>query len=121
MSKLRPKLEPRYDDVVLVVSELVTNSVRHSFSTKPIKMQMKLSDSRIRLEVSDWGTGFDAMTSLRSGGLGLLIVDRIAASWGVETNGVCTVWVEISKVSELATGSDTSRSQSPVSFRHSGG
>jgi len=121
MSKLRPKLEPRYDDVVLVVSELVTNSVRHSFSTKPIKMQMKVSDSRIRLEVSDWGTGFDAMTSLRSGGLGLLIVDRIAASWGVETNGVCTVWVEISKVPELATGSNTSRSQSPVSLRRPGG
>ncbi|MDP9495939.1 MAG: ATP-binding protein [Actinomycetota bacterium] len=117
MSKFRAKLEPRFDDVVLVVSELVTNSVRHSFTTKPIQMQVKISDSRIRLEVSDWGTGFDAATSLRSGGLGLLIVDRVAASWGVEINGVCTVWVEISKVPELATGFDSSRSQSPVGVR----
>ncbi|HET8739652.1 MAG TPA: hypothetical protein VFO17_07955, partial [Acidimicrobiia bacterium] len=26
---LKPRLEPRFDDVILVVSELVSNSVRH--------------------------------------------------------------------------------------------
>lgn len=113
VSRLRTKLEPRFDDVVLVVSELVTNSVRHSASTKPIKMLIEISSSRIRLEVSDSGLGFDAPLSMKGGGLGLLIVDRIAASWGVHNNGFCTVWVEISKVPEMANGPDIGQGQSP--------
>jgi len=121
VAKLRPSLEPRFDDVVLVLSELVTNSVRHSSSNKPIKMMIEISGSRVRLEVSDSGSGFDVMESMRGGGLGLLIVDRIAASWGIHTNGSCTVWVEISKVPEMATGPELVRGQSPVRFRQQGG
>jgi anti-sigma regulatory factor (Ser/Thr protein kinase) len=121
VAKLRPSLEPRFDDVVLVVSELVTNSVRHSSSTKPIKMVIEISGSRIRLEVSDSGSGFDVMESMRGGGLGLLIVDRIAASWGIHTNGSCTVWVEIPKVPEMASGPELVRGQSPARFRQQGG
>lgn len=121
VSRIRPSLEPRFDDVVLVVSELVTNSVRHSASTKPIKMLIEISGSRIRLEVSDCGLGFDVLESMRGGGLGLFIVDRIAASWGIHTNGFCTVWVEISKVPEMATGPDPLRGQSPGRFRQQAG
>ena len=29
--------------------------------------------------------------------MGLDIVDKIADRWGVDNNGICTVWVEISK------------------------
>ena len=121
VSRLRSSLEPRFDDVLLVVSELVTNSVRHSSSTRPIKMLVQISGSRIRLEVSDRGSGFEPLHSMGGGGLGLMIVDRIAASWGVHTNGSCTVWVEISKLPQMATGPDSSLDQSPARFRQPGG
>ena len=120
MSKLRSSLEPRYDEVLLVVSELVTNSVRHSSSTKPIKMTVEISGSRIRLEVSDCGLGFDAGESMTRGGLGLLIVDRIAASWGVLTNGYCTVWVEIFKVPDKDRDQAPERVHSPASSQQDG-
>jgi len=107
VSRLQSRLEPRYDDVVLVVSELVTNSVRHAASDQSIEMTVEVSDVRIRLEVSDRGSGFVPVESMRGGGLGLVIVDRLAASWGVTTNGSCTVWVEISKVLEMAAGWDS--------------
>lgn len=107
VSKFHSSLEPRYDDVVLVISELVTNSVRHAASDKSIELTVELSDARIRLEVSDRGPGFVPIDGMRSGGLGLIIVDRIAARWGVITNGGCTVWVEISKVLEMATSSES--------------
>jgi anti-sigma regulatory factor (Ser/Thr protein kinase) len=97
VSGLESKLESRYDDVVLVVSELVTNSVRHSASDQPIEMTVDVSDVSIRVEVSDRGSGFIPMEGMAGDGLGLIIVDRIAATWGVVTNGRCMVWVEISK------------------------
>ncbi len=102
VSKLKSRLGPRYDDVVLVVSELVTNSVRHSASDQSIEMKVEVSDSVIRVEVSDRGAGFVPVESMRGEGLGLIIVDRVAAQWGVTSNGSCTVWVEISMVPEPA-------------------
>ncbi len=108
VSRLEPKLGPRYDDVVLVVSELVTNSVRHSGSDRTIEMTVDVRDNSIRVEVTDSGQGFAPMESMRGGGLGLLIVDRVAVSWGVTTNGHCTVWVELSKVRDMSSTSASS-------------
>ncbi len=105
VSRLESKLGPRYDDVVLVVSELVTNSVRHSASERTIEMTVEVRDNSIRVEVTDSGEGFAPMESMRGDGLGLIIVDRVAVSWGVITNGHCTVWVEISKVFDMASES----------------
>jgi anti-sigma regulatory factor (Ser/Thr protein kinase) len=104
VSKLQSRIGPRYGDVVLVISELVTNSVRHSATVHPIEMTIQVSDAQIRLEVSDRGSGFVPVDSMRIGGLGLIIVDRIAASWGVILDDRCTVWVEVSKVLENEMG-----------------
>lgn len=107
VSRLESRLGPRYDDVVLVVSELVTNSVRHSASDQSIEMIVEVSESMIRVEVSDRGAGFVPVESMRGDGLGLIIVDRVAAHWGVTTNGSCTVWVEIPMVTETAHGPES--------------
>ncbi|MEX2250678.1 MAG: ATP-binding protein [Acidimicrobiia bacterium] len=117
VSRLKSRLEPRYDDVVLVVSELVTNSVRHAASDRSIEVTVEVFDARIRLEVSDRGSGFIPADGLRGDGLGLVIVDRIAASWGVITNGSCTVWVEISKVLEMAEVPESGLSPSAVKIK----
>ena len=105
VSRLESKLGPRYDDVVLVVSELVTNSVRHSASDRSIEMMVDLRNDTIRVEVTDSGSGFTPVESMKGDGLGLVIVDRVAVGWGVITNGRCTVWVELSKVLDIPTES----------------
>jgi anti-sigma regulatory factor (Ser/Thr protein kinase) len=107
VSRLGSTLGPRHDDVVLVISELVTNCVRHSASDQAIEMTVDSSDTTIRIEVLDRGVGFVPIDSMRGGGLGLKIVDRVAANWGVFTNGHCTVWVEISKTLEMSASSDS--------------
>jgi anti-sigma regulatory factor (Ser/Thr protein kinase) len=100
VSRLESRLGSRYDDVVLVISELVTNCVRHSSSDQSIEVTVDVSDTTIRVEVADRGSGFVATESMRGGGLGLIIVDRVAASWGVTTNGHCTVWAELPRAFE---------------------
>lgn len=94
--EFKDQLEPRFNDVALVLSELVTNSVRHGNGDDEISVQLEASEENIRVEVTDHGPCF-AKEGPRNGGMGLDIVDKIADRWGVENNGVCTVWVEISK------------------------
>jgi len=59
----------------------------------------------LRVEVSDPGDGFDPTPSAPAeGGLGLVIVGRIARSWGVE-DGACTVvWCEVDVPSRAGAG-----------------
>ncbi len=96
LDELRADLEPRFDDVALVLSELVTNSVRHSGATDDISVEIEASEERIRIEVTDHGPCF-SKEDPRNGGMGLAIVDQVADRWGIDGDGKCTVWVEISK------------------------
>ena len=76
------------EDVKLLVSELVTNAVRHPRSTGAIELAVDIGRRCVRVEVTDPGTGFkrprlSAPTPDALGGRGLLIVDRLASRWGV--------------------------------------
>jgi anti-sigma regulatory factor (Ser/Thr protein kinase) len=89
------------EDVRLLVSELVTNSVRHSeISTDGlVNLHVSVTSTTLRVEVCDPGKGFepkprDADRS-RPGGWGLYLVDRLADRWGVARNGFTQVWFEI--------------------------
>jgi anti-sigma regulatory factor (Ser/Thr protein kinase) len=85
------------EDVRLLVSELVTNSLRHTGSDS-IDLQVWRSDEVVRVDVSDRGAGFDVDGPPRPGrasGWGLFMVDRLADRWGVETNGSTRVWFEL--------------------------
>jgi anti-sigma regulatory factor (Ser/Thr protein kinase) len=92
---MKALLEPRYDDVVLVVSELVSNSVRHGAS-EGIDVKVTARSGRIRVEVTDQGPGF-SVDDPRGEGLGLTIVEKLADRWGMK-NGRrrFTVWAELS-------------------------
>lgn len=90
------------DDLRLIVSELVTNSIRHAGlrTGDPIDLEVSLDESTIRLELRDRGRGFAAPATpsdpFRESGWGLFLVSRLADRWGVSTeDGVTTVWIEI--------------------------
>ena len=73
----------------MLVSELVTNSLRHTGSAE-IELEVWSSDEVVRVDVSDRGAGFDVDGPPRPGkasGWGLFMVDRLADRWGVETSG----------------------------------
>ena len=89
------------DDVRLLVSELVTNSVRHSGSPAGSKVGLAVSasGSTLRVEVTDAGRGFQptprSAPHTEAGGWGLHLVDRLAHRWGVHHGARAVVWFEI--------------------------
>ena len=96
IARMRSLLEPRYDDVLLLLSELVTNSIKHT-STPDITVRVTADDSSIRVEVEDAGDGF-AESEEPPTGYGLAIVNRLADVWGHERGRNFQVWAELSKV-----------------------
>lgn len=94
---MRESLEPCYEDVLLLVSELVSNSVRHSFSEE-IDIHIRANGERIRVEVSDDGPGFNEEAP-RGDGLGLTIVEKLSDRWGLTSGERFTVWAELSQPS----------------------
>ncbi|MET7288514.1 ATP-binding protein [Streptomyces sp. NPDC005573] len=88
------------EDVLLVVSELVTNACLHADG--PDELFLACDGKVIRLEVSDRGNGQPAPRTPhragRPGGHGMFIVQRLCLDWGVvRTPGRPgkTVWAEL--------------------------
>ncbi len=87
------------ETAVLLVSELVTNAVRHAQGTHAIVLELQTAGTWLRIEVQDadprWPqpripAGFDGS------GFGFVLVDAMASKWGVR--GTATgkaVWAEV--------------------------
>ena len=96
---------PAGETAVLLVSELVTNSVRHSASGRPgrtVTVTVLSSAEVTRVQVTDMsGTTVPALrpgVSGREGGRGLHLVDALAARWGLEQDGGhTTTWFELQR------------------------
>lgn len=87
------------DDAVLVVSELLSNALRHAhpLPSGMVRVAWLLNEGLVEVAVSDGGAatepraGRPALSSL--GGRGLGIVEHVAEEWGVRHEGeVTTVW-----------------------------
>lgn len=100
LARLRGDLDaPLMETLRLLVTELVTNSVRHT-GARSVELQVLVGGSAVRTEVTDAGPGFDpAKTGSPSSdhtGWGLFLVERLAERWGVDKNGGGTkVWFEL--------------------------
>jgi len=84
------------DLLLLLVSELVTNSVRHSGAVlgERVQIAVERKDGTIHVDVQDNGPGFDRR-GLTPGPHGLQVVESAADRWGIERSGPTTVWFEL--------------------------
>jgi anti-sigma regulatory factor (Ser/Thr protein kinase) len=88
-------------DVELLVSEVVTNSVRHA-RTHDVVLGVERDDDRVMVRCYDDGPGFSgarrAPSHFGEGGFGLMLVDRLADRWGIDRRVPgpgCCVWFEV--------------------------
>lgn len=90
------------DDAMLVLSELVSNAVKHAspLPSGEITVRWRLDDEVLHIEITDGGAstrpraGVAALSAL--GGRGLDIVRTVSRHWGVtEGEGSVTVWAEV--------------------------
>lgn len=88
------------DDLILAVSEVVSNSVRHGPAGGQITVEARAGAGCLRVQVCDAGTG--ARIAIRApdtdGGRGLRLLDAICESWGVSHRPTC-VWFTMRTVS----------------------
>jgi anti-sigma regulatory factor (Ser/Thr protein kinase) len=97
-----PLLESARERLALVVSELVTNAIRHARldAGDPIHLDVMSMDGHVRVAVHDSGPGFDPPGhnggASANGGFGLGIVAALSDEWGVERRADgCTVWCSV--------------------------
>ena len=90
------------DVALLLVSEVVTNAIRHGCEGPGDRVRLSLAhgSGSIRIEVEDPGPGVPDMVTgdggdpLRESGWGLVMVDRFASRWGTELDP-SRVWFEL--------------------------
>jgi anti-sigma regulatory factor (Ser/Thr protein kinase) len=87
--------EAQAETLRLLVSEVVTNAVRHGARDEPVEVHVAWG-SEVRIDVIDRGHGFTPAPRASSfdepGGFGLYLIGRLADRWGVETNSSTRVW-----------------------------
>jgi anti-sigma regulatory factor (Ser/Thr protein kinase) len=98
---------PLRETVRLLVSELVTNSVRHACADgrDPIVVRFAVGARSVRVAVTDHGPGFAPQIphpdSESESGYGLYLVERLADRWGARDDGAMTVWFELARARAL--------------------
>jgi anti-sigma regulatory factor (Ser/Thr protein kinase) len=99
---LRDYTDPQLmENIRLLVSELVTNSIRHA-GVGPeewIRLTVDARPESVRVQVCDPGDGFEPRVTVptvgQSSGWGLFLVEQLADRWGVEKDDATCVWFEI--------------------------
>lgn len=87
-------------DVTVLVSEVVTNAVRHGHADArdSVVVHVAIAADLLRIEVCDHGPGFSQPANPRrradGGGHGLMMLQRMSSAWGVATDDGTCVWFE---------------------------
>lgn len=88
------------DDAILVVSEVVTNVVRHSDAREgeQVTITVDRGDHGLRISVeqpSALPTLAPSYEPTADGGMGLAIIEKITAAWGIDPGPPGRVWFEL--------------------------
>jgi anti-sigma regulatory factor (Ser/Thr protein kinase) len=90
------------DELTLMVSELVTNAVRHGSPEPDGHIGLRLDEDKefLRVVVTDGGGSFafdpgSVEDANRNEHFGLLFVDRLADRWGLSLDGKKGIWLEV--------------------------
>jgi anti-sigma regulatory factor (Ser/Thr protein kinase) len=97
IARLRADLDPPLMETMrLLVTELVTNTVRHT-DCDSLTLRVAVGKSAVLTEVTDEGPAFDPQPSASDDdGWGLFLVQRLANTWGVKSDGASKrVWFEL--------------------------
>lgn len=100
LAEALPDISAHARDVVhLMVTETVTNAVRHG--SGPVTMELLTTSAGVRVAVRDNGSRVPQQrtsSALEEGGRGLQIIAALATEWGVtpaRTGSGKTVWFEV--------------------------
>lgn len=91
---------PRVDEIRLMVTELVSNAVRHA-PPEPdgtIVLVIEREPTLVRIVVRDGGTHIDPNDltfDTGEGHFGLRVIDTLADQWGFSIDGDKGVWCEV--------------------------
>ena len=104
LGEVSDHLSPRrLEDARLLVSELVTNAIRHAGleDHHVIRLVVVTGDRALRIEVCDPGQGFELAEPepdpARPSGWGLYLVRELSDRWGVERTEETRVWFELDR------------------------
>ena len=86
--------------LILLVSEVVSNAVRHSAGhpDAAIELVASFGAETIRVTVTDAGEGFTPRPrdpARTHDGYGLYLLEKVATRWGVQSCGDTKVWFEL--------------------------
>jgi len=94
--------ERSLDDARLLLTEVMTNAIRHAHGggEEPIVVSLSVVGDELLVQVADPGEGFDPRPGRGTGagtGWGLFLLEQIASVWGVERNleGGSVVWFRL--------------------------
>lgn len=90
----------RREDVELVLTEVITNAVRHAELTPTVDVEIALTAGQVlRVTVADGSARRPAIRALaedQESGRGMHLVDAVADRWGVDDHsGGKLVWIEL--------------------------
>jgi len=104
LGEVSDHLSPRrLEDARLLVSELVTNAIRHAGlrADDVIRLVVVTGDHALRIEVCDPGRGLvlrePEPDPAQPSGWGLYLVRELSDRWGVERNHETRVWFELDR------------------------
>lgn len=102
---MKPEIPEVSELMELLVTEVVTNAVLHAGMSEgdPVALAVRVSPSRVRVEVTDPGPGFapDRVAPpelLSTGRRGLVLLEELSDRWGVKRDGEGNlVWFELDR------------------------
>jgi len=91
--------ETRMADLQLVLSEVVSNAIRHGSSTEPVILAVTPKDEFLCVQVTDAGSGIAprprATIPDEHGGWGFFLIEYLTRRWGMtRENRRTRVWFE---------------------------